>query len=151
GCGKKQAVNSGPPGEVSATDWPQWRGPNRTDVSRETGLLKTWPKEGPKLLWTFDDDGVGFSAPAIAGGRLYSMGGRSGSEYVYAVDIQSGGEIWSAKVGPLFTNGWGDGPRGTPTIDGDALYAIGGQGNLVCVEIASGKVRWQTSLTSDLG
>src|SRR5437660_526971 len=62
----------------------------------------------------------------------------------------SGKELWSCEIGPLFENGWGNGPRSTPTVDGDALYALGGQGNLVCVETATGKKRWEVSLTKDL-
>src|SRR5437762_962025 len=71
-----------------AADWPQWRGPDRTDVSKETGLLKSWPAAGPKLQWTFKDAGLGYSAPAIVGERLYLMGAREGNEVVYALDLK---------------------------------------------------------------
>ena len=69
---------------VRAADWPQWRGPDRDDVSKETGLLKTWPDGGPKLLWTFRDAGAGYSGPAVVGGVLYSMGVDAKAEYLYA-------------------------------------------------------------------
>jgi outer membrane protein assembly factor BamB len=136
---------------AAASDWPQWRGPDRTDVSKETGLLKTWPKEGPKLLWTNENAGAGYSSPAVVGDRIYCLGARDGTEVVYALDAGTGKELWSAPIAPMFGHERGDGPRGTPTVDGDALYAIGGQGELVCLETADGKVRWQTNLRKNLG
>jgi outer membrane protein assembly factor BamB len=136
---------------VRAEDWPQWRGPNRDDVSKETGLLKAWPKEGPKLLWTCRDTGIGFSGPAVVGDRLYTLGADEKTESVIALDVTTGKKLWSTPVGPLYTNGYGDGPRGTPTVDGDRLYALGGLGDLVCVEAATGKLVWQKNLAKDLG
>src|SRR5262245_42084735 len=133
-----------------ADDWPQWRGPNRDDVSKETGLLKSWPKDGPKLLWTFDKAGVGFSGPAVVGDRLYTMGGRDDKSFVFALDVKTGKEIWACPIGKVFKNGWGDGPAGTPTIDGDFLYALDRQGELICVETASGTKRWSVNLAKDL-
>ena len=82
-------------GFASAADWPQWRGPNRDDVSKETGLLQTWPKDGPKLLWTFKDAGIGYSAPAIIGDTLYSMGADDKTEYMYALDLNTQTKKWS--------------------------------------------------------
>ena len=132
-------------------DWPQWRGPDRTDVSKETGLLKTWPAGGPKLLWTNAIAGLGFSGPAIVGNRLFTMGANGDKEYVHAVDAESGKKIWSMEIADMLTHDRGDGPRGTPTVDGDALYAVSGQGTLACLETATGKKRWAISLTKDLG
>ena len=135
-----------------AGDWPQWRGPERTGVSKETGLLKSWPKEGPKLLWTYKNLGIGFSGPAIVGDRLYTMGARNEVTYVIALDVNKGSEIWSHKVGPIFTqDDYGDGPRSTPTIDGEYLYALDGNGELVCLETAKGKEIWRKNLIKDLG
>src|SRR5437667_1042472 len=87
-----------------AADWPQWRGPDRTDISRETGLLKRWPKAGPSLLWTYEEAGVGYSAPALVGDRLYLMGGDDQKEDIYALDIRSKPpkKLWSVEVGSLF-------------------------------------------------
>jgi outer membrane protein assembly factor BamB len=140
---------------VHAADWPQWRGPNRDDISKETGLLQSWPKEGPKLLWTFKDAGVGYSGPAIVGDRLFLMGARGDSEYAYALDLKQSPpkELWAAKIGPKFTwkgNLWNAGPSATPTVDGGFVYALGGQGDLVCVEITTGKEKWRKSLPKDL-
>ncbi|HEV3078606.1 MAG TPA: PQQ-binding-like beta-propeller repeat protein [Gemmataceae bacterium] len=132
-------------------DWPQWRGPDRNDVSKETGLLKSWPKAGPKLLWSYEEAGIGYSGPAIVGNHLYTMGARDETEFVYALDVKTGKEVWSTETGPLLQNGYGSGPRGTPTLDGDKLYALSGQGNLVCVEITGGKKEWTKSLRQDFG
>jgi hypothetical protein len=138
-----------------AADWPQWRGPNRDGVSKETGLLKSWPKEGPKLLWTYKNAGVGYSCPAVVGDRLYTMGGRDGSEYLFSLDIKDAKaiqELWAVKIGPTFTfddNHWGAGPRATPTVDGSLVYALGGQGELVCVT-TDGKEQWRKSMPKDL-
>lgn len=133
-----------------AEDWPQWRGPDRSEVSMETGLLRTWPAGGPERLWLFDKGGIGFSGPAVVKGTLFTMGGRDGTEYLIALDAATGAERWAAAIGSLYANNWGDGPRGTPTVNADRVYAMGGQGALVCVEAASGKTLW-TKTMRDLG
>jgi outer membrane protein assembly factor BamB len=137
---------------IWGADWPQWRGPDRTGLSKETGLLKEWPKEGPPLVWTFDNAGTGFAGPAIVGGRLYTMGARGDVEYVIALDGK-GQELWSKKIGPLFFfkgNSWSGGPNATPTVDGTLLYALGSQGDLVCLETADGKEVWRKNLPKEL-
>jgi len=144
---------------LRAADWPQFRGPRRDGVSRETGLLKEWPKGGPSLVWSYTNLGVGYSGPAVVGDRLYISAGRGDSEYALAFDLKNDDgkgikELWSVKIGPLFTwkgNNWNIGPNATPTVDGDLLYALGGRGDLVCVEVASGKERWRKNLPRDLG
>lgn len=129
-----------------AGDWPQFRGADRTDVSTETGLLKEWPEGGPKQLWIHKNAGQGYSGPSVAGGRLFTMGTRDGSEIILALDAARGDELWTAKIGDILDNRWGDGPRGTPTVDGDRVYALGGQGTLVCAQAADGKVLWTRSM-----
>jgi len=136
---------------LHAADWPQWQGPDRTNVSTETGLLKQWPATGPKLLWTFTQAGTGYSEPAIVGDRLYTMGADQTTEYLFAIDLKTRKRLWSAEIGPRFTNGWGDGPRGTPTVDGDLIFALGGQGNLVCVKAGGGQKYWTKNMQRDLG
>jgi len=133
-----------------ANDWPQWRGPDRTDVSKETGLLKQWPAEGPKRVWLFKNAGNGYSGPAIVAGKLFTMGTRDDSEILLALDADTGKELWTAKIGSVLNNNWGDGPRGTPTVNEDRVYAMGGRGDLVCATVADGKVIWQQSMR-DLG
>lgn len=130
----------------SLADWPQWRGPDRTDVSKEKGLLKSWPAGGPKRIWVFDKAGLGYSGPAIVGGRLYTMGARQDAEELIAVDAATGKELWAVKLGELLKNGWGDGPRGTPSVDGDRVYALSGKGDLVCASAKDGKILWQRTM-----
>jgi outer membrane protein assembly factor BamB len=141
---------------LAAADWPQFRGPARDGHSADTGLLKAWPKGGPKLLWTFTDGGVGYAGPAVVGNRLYTCGGKGEEEFVYALDLTASppAVVWSAKIGPLFTwpgNSWNAGPNVTPTVDGDRVYALGGFGDLVCVEAKSGKELWRVNYAKDLG
>lgn len=136
--------------DVIGADWPHWRGPARTDVSKETGLLKSWPAEGPKRVWLFDNAGAGYSGPAIVGGRYYTLGTRDDSEILLVLDASTGKELWTAKVGPVLDNDWGNGPRGTPSIDGDRAYTLSGSGVVSCVSVKDGKVLWQVSM-KDLG
>ncbi len=135
---------------AAGSDWPQWRGPDRTDVSKETGLLKAWPAAGPKRLWLFENAGHGYSGPAIANGKYFTLGTRDGSEILLVLDANTGRELWTAKLGEILDNGWGDGPRGTPTVDGDRVYALSGPGELVCLKVADGKILWKASM-KDLG
>ena len=132
-------------------NWPQWRGPDRTGVSDETGLLKSWPANGPRKAWTFNDAGLGYSSFSIVGNRLYTMGSRNNKEQLICVDMTNGKEVWSANVGDHFKNRWGDGPRTTPTVAGDYVYAMGGNGDLVCASTKDGKPVWSKSMTRDLG
>lgn len=134
----------------AVSDWPQWRGPQRTDISDETGLLGEWPPEGPKLLWKVEDCGVGFSGPAVVGNTLYTLGARGDVEQLFARDLQSGEERWTLDVGEVFEIARGNGPRCTPTVVGDRVYALGAHGNLVCARTTSGELLWNVSLL-DLG
>src|SRR6476620_10441945 len=101
---------------ASALDWPQWRGPARDDLSKETGLLKQWPAEGPTKLWSFSNAGNGYAGFAVVGGKLFTMGTRDGSEVLFCLDAVKGDELWVAKLGSVLGNKWGDGPRGTPCV-----------------------------------
>ncbi len=134
-----------------ADDWPQWQGPDRTNVSKETGLLPSWPAGGPKLLWTFRDAGVGYSGPAIIGDRLYTMGADDKTEFIYALDLKTQKKLWSTAIDARFKNGYGDGPRGTPTVDGDLVFGLGGQGTLICVKAATGEKVWSKNLKTAFG
>ncbi len=133
---------------LRAGDWPQWRGPDRSDVSTETGLLKSWPEGGPKRVWLFENAGSGYSGPAIVNGKFYTIGTRDGNEILLVLDANTGKELWTAKMGAILDNDWGNGPRGTPAVDGERAYALSGTGNLVCVNVADGKVLWQTTMKS---
>ena len=128
-------------------DWPQWRGPDRSDVSKESGLLKAWPEGGPKRVWLYENAGNGYSGPAVSKGKLFTLGTRDGNEILLVLDAATGKEVLAAKIGAILDNDWGDGPRGTPTVDGDRVYAMSGRGYLVCMKIADGKILWEVSMT----
>ncbi len=137
---------------VRADDWPQWRGPDRTGLSKEKGLLKEWPKDGPKLLWEVKDIGGGFSTPAIVGDHIYLMADRDGEEFALALKVADGKEVWAAKVGKVGKNiafAQYPGTRSTPTVDGDRIYALGSDGDLACLERGTGKIVWAKSLRKD--
>jgi outer membrane protein assembly factor BamB len=132
-------------------DWPQWRGVNRDGKSAERGLLKSWPQGGPKLAWQTSGAGEGYSSFAVAGGRLYTLGARGGSEYVMAFDEATGKKLWEVVHGARFSNDRGDGPRATPTVDGNRLYAFGASGDLAAMEAATGKVIWKINVLKQFG
>jgi outer membrane protein assembly factor BamB len=139
------------PAALFAADWPQWRGPARDDVSKETGLLKAWPKDGPKLLWTFDGAGIGYSGPAIAGDYLYTLGADEKDDLAIALDVRSGNKVWATPVGPYVHNDYGSGPRSTPTIDGEHVYVLSSAGHLACLKADDGTKVWSVDLIDDLG
>jgi outer membrane protein assembly factor BamB len=139
-------------------NWPQWRGPNRDDLSPDTGLLQAWPRGGPPLLWQAKGAGRGYASLAIAAGRIYTMGDGPSingdqDEYVVCFDAADGKSVWKAKLGPAWNSGqpnW-QSSRSTPTVDGELLFTLTAQGNLVCLETATGKECWRKSLTKDFG
>ncbi|MFL6199530.1 MAG: PQQ-binding-like beta-propeller repeat protein [Thermoanaerobaculia bacterium] len=135
---------------AASPEWPQWRGPNRDDVAQESGLLAKWPEAGPPLAWKAGGLGSGFSSVAISGGRIYTLGDREGSQQVVAMSLADGKIAWTAKLGPVWEDEYG-GPRGTPTIDGDRVYALGTDGDLVCLQAATGKEVWRKNLARDFG
>jgi outer membrane protein assembly factor BamB len=139
-------------GLAAAADWPAWRGPDRDAVSKETGLLATWPAEGPKLVWRSDKAGQGYAGPAVVGGVVYTMGARGDQEYLIALDGK-GQERWSAKIGPVHDwreNSWSRGPNATPTVDGERVYALGSKGVLLCASRGDGKELWRLDLPKEL-
>jgi outer membrane protein assembly factor BamB len=140
---------------LTAADWPQWRGPNRDGISTETGLLKEWPAQGPKLLWQVKHLGNGYSTPAVVGERLYLISNKDlENEMVQALSTTDGKEVWSTRIGivgnpeqkPPYP-----GSRSTPTVNGDRLYVLGSDGDLACLETASGKIVWQTNVRKTFG
>ncbi len=140
---------------AQTVDWPQWRGPERSGISQEKGLLKEWPKDGPKLLWQVHDIGDGYSTPSVVGSRIYVMSNRGmDNEFVQALSTQDGKVIWTTRVGNV-GNPNQDPPypkaRSTPSVDGNLVYALGSDGDLVCLDAKSGKIRWQKSLRKDFG
>lgn len=139
-------------GGALAADWPQWRGPARDAISRETGLLKSWPAEGPRLLWKATGLGGGYSAPSVAGKRVYGMSYRGDDEVVWALDEATGKEVWRTVIARANKTdiGYPEGSRCTPTVDGGKVYAVGASGDLVCLD-TSGRILWRKSLVKDFG
>lgn len=152
---------------ASAADWPQWRGPNRDGVSKETGLLKAWPKAGPKLLWKTDQAGGGLSGMAVVGGVVYTMGARGKAtfgpkpkelvvggieEYALAFD-DKGKELWATKIGLVHDwkgNQWSRGPNATPAVTGDHVVVQTSKGVVACLT-KKGELVWKKDLVADLG
>ena len=140
--------------EVAAqvgADWPQWRGPNRDGISKETGLMKQWPEQGPPLAWKATGAGVGYSSLSVANGRLYTMGLRGDKEFVIAFDVATGKEVWATAHGGAYRDSRGDGPRGTPTFEGGRLYSLGGNGDLSSIDAKTGKIIWSVNILQKFG
>jgi outer membrane protein assembly factor BamB len=140
---------------AGAADWPQWRGPHRDGTSKETGLLNEWPKDGPTLVWQLRDIGGGYSTPAVVGGRLYLLGNKGlQDEFVQARHVKDGKEAWTTHIGKVGEPRQAPSypaARSTPTVEGDVLYALGSDGDLVCLTTAGGKERWHKNLRTDFG
>jgi outer membrane protein assembly factor BamB len=133
-----------PSPELAASDeWFQWRGPNRNGISPDAGLLKEWPKEGPPLLWTAKDLGSGFSSIVISKGRIFTLGRIDDGEHLIAIDGQTRERLWTLRVSGS------DAPNSTPTVDGELVYALGRDGDLVCAETATGKEVWRKNYARD--
>ena len=133
-------------------DWPQWRGPGRDGISLDTGLLKSWPRGGPPVLWTAETPGKGSGQPSVANGRVYSIGNQGSREGIQALDETSGQVLWSTQIKLTnYSGGLTYGSCSTPTVDGDHVYAMWGHGVLACLETATGRIVWQKNLVSDYG
>jgi len=138
-------------GATGPDDWPQWRGRNRDGVGVEKGLLKTWPPNGPSRVWQANGAGEGYSSFAVAGGKLYTLGARAGTEYVMAFDEATGKKVWEVAHGRRFGNDRGDGPRGTPTVSDGTVYAYGASGDLSAHDAATGKQIWTVNVLQKFG
>lgn len=125
---------------TQAADYPQWRGFGRSGVSKETGLLKEWPEEGPELLWSATGLGKGFSSPSISNGVLYVTGTEGSIESLSAFDL-SGNPKWKKEYGKAYTKSFPD-ARCTPTVVENSAYVVSGTGEVVCFEAASGSIKW---------
>lgn len=138
-----------------ADDWPQWNGRHRDGQSADTGLLAQWPADGPKLAWKATGFGKGYSTISVVGDRLYTMGDKDGAGWVIAGSADGGKILWSAKVGASGSPGVPGydfpGPRCSPTVDGNLIFALDAWGELICVNAADGKEQWRKSLVKDLG
>ncbi len=131
------------------TDWPQWQGPNRTGLSTETGLLKAWPEAGPKTIWSITDIGAGYGSMALRGNSILVQGTKGTDSVVYSLDRATGKTVWMRVLGTMIKEGRGNGPRGTPTIDGNNVYALSESGDLACLKFSDGSVVWQRNILTD--
>lgn len=148
-----------------AGDWPRWRGVKYDGKSQERGLLQEWPKEGPAQVWIKDDIGLGYSGPTISNGNIFIMGTNLGltrgfspdgksslptvKELLFSKKVSNGENEWQIEIGEVFNNHWGHGPRGSVTVDGEHVYALGTNGNLICANAKTGKVIWKRNLVID--
>ena len=137
--------------EVGKSDWPRWRGPNNDAISTETGLLKEWPKAGPKVVWTAKNLGTGFGTPSVAGGYVFGMGTRDGKDGVWAVKEADGSPAWFSPVADQRPASPNNGPGGTPTYHAGKLYAVTNTGTVARLDAATGKVEWTKSYKKDFG
>ncbi|MFP6611243.1 MAG: PQQ-binding-like beta-propeller repeat protein [Pirellulales bacterium] len=129
---------------AAEASWPGWRGPNRDAKSAEMGLLSEWTEEGPALLWKTEGLGRGYASVAIVGNRIYTMGARKGGCYLIALDLKDQSEIWATKVG-------GGNPNCTPTVDGDLIFALSRNGELLCAKTEDGSIVWEKNYAKDFG
>ncbi len=147
---------------AAADDWPQWMGPQRDDIYRETGVVKSIPDGGLPVLWRATIHG-GYAGPAVSGGRVFvtdfqPTSGKStndsgtrdrvqGIERLVCLDEATGTEIWNAPYDCTYQISYANGPRATPTVDGQVVYSLGAEGDLLCLEVTTGKVVWKKQLS----
>ncbi len=154
--------------EVRADDWPQWAGPRRDGVWRETGLLTRFPDGGPRILWRVPI-GAGYSGPAVVGQRVYVMDrttppgtppppeGRiakdaiPGKERVLCLDAASGKTLWAHEYDCPYQISYPSGPRTTPSVVDGKVYTLGAMGDLLCLDAAEGTVIWSRNFRADFG
>ncbi len=137
--------------KIEPGDWNQFRGPNRDNLSPETGLADKWPEGGPELLQTISGIGEGYASVSLVGDLMYTMGNVDGGEQVIALDRSTGKIVWKTRNGDEYTEGQGNGPRGTPTVIDGKVYSLGGNGDLSCLDAESGKVVWQGNILKEFG
>lgn len=148
---------------ASADDWPQWMGPGRDNVWRESGIVEKFPAGGPKVLWKTPIAG-GYAGPAIAGGKVFvtdyvteanvkidnfSRNSSTGIERVLCLDEANGTIVWKHEYPVTYTISYPAGPRCTPTVDGDRVYTLGAEGHLICFQTADGKILWSKDLKQE--
>jgi len=136
--------------EVSTHDWPQWRGVNRDGVSLERNLLTNWPESGPKVAWRISV-GEGYSGISVSNGKLYTLWDKKNAQYLFCFDAVTGKKLWQYKIDISFTNQYGNGPRSSPAIDKNIVYAISSAGKLHAVNASTGYPVWAHDLQKEYG
>lgn len=136
---------------ISAADWPQWRGPNRDGHAPASGKTVSKLPLEPKVVWKVKA-GPGLASPIVAGDKVLHFDAVGKMETLHALKRETGEKIWSAEIDETFHDMQGpDGPRCTPMVDGDRVYAVSCKGRLVCLNLADGKEVWSKSYTKDFG
>src|SRR5215831_13696314 len=145
--------NSAPPNTVPSgpSDWPQWRGPERNGVSKDTGLIKQWSSSGPQRAWSISSLGEGYGSLAIKGDRIFAQGTSGSSSVVFCLNRADGKTVWSAALGQKVNEGRGNGPRSTPTVDNDRVYALTENGDLACLSAPNGSPVWRKNILKEFG
>jgi len=140
--------------ETTSRDWPQFRGARRDGQSTETGLLDAWPEGGPRQVWR-QPIGEGYSEVVVVGNRLYTLYAKEvdgeAKEFAAAFDAASGNELWRVALGKRFDNEFGNGPRSTPTVDGDRMYVLNATGDFAALALSDGKELWKVNLPQAFG
>ena len=136
-------------GAAAQSDWPQWRGPDRNGVSTETGLLKQWPQAGPPRAWSTSNLGKGYGTVAIQGDRILVQGTQGGSSVVFCLNRADGKTIWTRVLGRSLDQDKGGGPRGTPTVEGERVYALSEDGDLACLQCKDGSLVWAHNILKE--
>ncbi|MCA9057016.1 MAG: PQQ-binding-like beta-propeller repeat protein, partial [Planctomycetaceae bacterium] len=150
---------------ATADDWPQWMGPGRDNVWRESGIIQQFPAGGPKVLWSTDIAG-GYAGPAVAAGRVFitdyvtsdnvkvdnfQRAEFTGQERVLCLEEASGKILWQHAYDVSYSISYPAGPRCTPVVDGDRVYTLGAEGNLFCFHVADGSIVWSKNLKTEYG
>src|SRR5262245_6279940 len=142
----KAAAASNPAmAEAQRGEWSRWRGPNGDGISYETGLLTEWPAAGPPLVWRVKGLGGGYSTVAVAGGKIFTLGNKRGSNNMVCLKIEDGSILWTTPIGG------GSGPNSTPTVDGEFVYGVSLGGDLACCKVADGSLVWAKNYEKDFG
>ena len=154
-CGVVMACVAGPRGQTAAptaaADWPQWRGPSRSAISPETGLLRSWPAAGPPRAWSTSNLGAGFGSIAVSRDRVFVQGMRNSQSVVSALNRADGTLVWARPIGRAGDNDRGLGPRATPTVDGDRMYVLTENGDLASLRVQDGGIVWQRNILQEFG
>lgn len=138
---------------AASSDWPQFHGPRRDNTTPETGWNKDWPADGPPALWK-TNVGRGLASVALVGSRVYTAGNdNADTDSIYCLDLDTGSELWHHRYPcktashpmPIVPYG----PGATPTVVGDNVYTLSREGDLFCLDTATGAIRWQKNLIAD--
>ncbi len=154
---------------VCADDWPRWMGEKMDGIWRETGIIESFPENGPPVVWRCKIGG-GYTGPAVAAGRVFVMdrlkdsgkgrevenelrkhGEVPGSERVLCLDAATGKAIWSHTYERSYKIAYPTGPRCTPFVDGERVYTLGAMGDLICFQASDGKVAWEKQIRDEYG